>query len=80
MNCTSCHPTDGLTTGDHRRHIDNENMECAECHADVVDAGRTVIGAALPINRESDVRMAQGSYDAAAQRCSNLACHGSKSW
>lgn len=81
LACGACHSTNGTgMSGDHRRHIGEENMRCSECHGDVVNANMGVINAGLHINGAREVKMAQGTYNAATRQCSNLACHGTETW
>lgn len=81
LACAACHATNGTgMSGDHRRHIVEENMRCSQCHGDVVDANMGVINAALHVNGAREVKMAQGTYNAATRQCSNLACHGTETW
>lgn len=67
-------------SGDHRRHIVQENMRCSECHGDVVNANMGIINPGLHVNGAHEVKMAQGTFSAATRRCSNLACHGTETW
>ncbi|MBZ0234485.1 MAG: CxxxxCH/CxxCH domain-containing protein [Deltaproteobacteria bacterium] len=81
LACGSCHATNGTgMSGDHRRHIIEENMRCSECHGDVVDANMGVINASLHVNGAREVKMAQGTYSVANRQCSNLACHENETW
>jgi predicted CxxxxCH...CXXCH cytochrome family protein len=81
LGCTSCHGTTGGTLGgEHGTHL-GEGFQCVECHQDVVDRNRTVIGGPLHVNGQRDVSIARGgTYNAAQRRCSNLACHGAETW
>lgn len=81
LACGACHSTNGTgMSGDHRRHIIEENMRCSECHGDVVNANMAVINAGLHVNGAREVKMAQGTYNAATRGCSNLACHENETW
>ncbi|MBK7539453.1 MAG: CxxxxCH/CxxCH domain-containing protein [Myxococcales bacterium] len=80
LACTSCHTMDGTgMSGDHRRHL-RENIQCSGCHADVINAGRTIINAALHVNGLHEVKMGAGTYNPNTRRCSNLACHENETW
>ena len=82
MTCTSCHPTTSLTSGEHKKHIKDENMKCSQCHQTVVDAGMAIINAALHVDGVKQVKMTTGTYNTANKSCSGLGngCHGTKSW
>jgi predicted CxxxxCH...CXXCH cytochrome family protein len=81
LACTSCHNLTGTgMSGDHRRHIGEENMRCSQCHATVVDANRNVINANLHINGVHEVKMTNGTYNATTRQCSNTGCHGTETW
>jgi predicted CxxxxCH...CXXCH cytochrome family protein len=81
LPCTGCHPTNGTNmSGDHRKHIVGENMKCSQCHAQVVNAAMTIIDANLHVNGVHEVKMAQGTYNAATRQCSGTGCHGTETW
>ncbi|HWO21173.1 MAG TPA: CxxxxCH/CxxCH domain-containing protein [Kofleriaceae bacterium] len=81
LACTSCHSINGTNmSGDHRRHIGEENMRCSQCHATVVDANRNIINANLHVNGLHEVKMANGTYNATTRACSNTGCHNTKIW
>jgi predicted CxxxxCH...CXXCH cytochrome family protein len=81
LACGACHSINGTgMSGDHRRHIGEENMRCSECHGDVVDANLGVVNATLHVNGAREVKMAQGTFNAATRQCTNLACHGTETW
>jgi predicted CxxxxCH...CXXCH cytochrome family protein len=81
LGCTSCHGvTGGTLSGRHGTHF-AEGFECVECHRDVVDRGRTIIGPARHVDGARDVSIARGgTFDPAQRRCTNLACHGAENW
>jgi hypothetical protein len=90
MTCTSCHPTTALATGKHKKHIQDENMKCSECHETVVNTNMAVIGLALHVNGAKEVKMSAGgpenvpanaTYNPTTKACSNLGgCHGTEKW
>ena len=81
LACTSCHSINGTgMSGDHRRHIGEENMRCSQCHGTVVDANRNIINANLHVNGVHEVKMANGTFNAATRQCSNTGCHGTETW
>jgi predicted CxxxxCH...CXXCH cytochrome family protein len=81
LACGACHSVNGTgMSGDHARHINEENMRCSQCHATVVNQNMTIIGAALHVNGVHEVKMANGTYNPATRQCSNTACHGTETW
>jgi len=81
LPCTGCHATNGTNmSGDHRRHIVEENMKCSECHQTVVDANMGIIAPQLHVNGVHEVKMANGTYSPATRQCSNTGCHNTKVW
>lgn len=81
LSCTGCHQTNGTgMSGDHRRHIIEENMKCSECHATVVDAAMSITTPALHVDGVHQVKMANGTYNPATRVCSNTGCHGNETW
>ncbi|MGE0395164.1 MAG: CxxxxCH/CxxCH domain-containing protein [Kofleriaceae bacterium] len=79
--CTSCHQTNGTgMSGDHRRHIGEENMECSECHGTVVNAAMVITAPALHVNGVHEVKMVAGTFNPATRVCSNTGCHGNETW
>ncbi len=81
LACGACHSMTGTgMSGDHRRHIINEGMKCAQCHADVIDAAQVIKNASLHINGLHEVKMANGTFNAATRTCTNTQCHGTETW
>jgi predicted CxxxxCH...CXXCH cytochrome family protein len=83
LTCTSCHPTNGTgMSGDHKKHIQDENMKCAECHQTVVNAAQAIIAPALHVDGAKQVKMPTGTYTPTTKACSGLpnGCHGTKTW
>lgn len=81
LACGACHSMTGTNmSGDHLRHIGEENMECSECHADVVNAANTIIKAELHVNGVHEVKMVRGTYNPATRTCTNTSCHGPETW
>jgi len=81
LACGACHSMTGTNmSGDHRRHIGEENMKCSECHGDVVNAAQTIINANLHVNGVHEIKMANGTYNAANRSCTNTGCHGTETW
>jgi predicted CxxxxCH...CXXCH cytochrome family protein len=81
LACGGCHSVTGANmSGDHLRHIGEENMECSECHETVVNAAQVIINANLHVNGVHEVKMLRGTYNAATRACSNTSCHGIETW
>jgi predicted CxxxxCH...CXXCH cytochrome family protein len=83
LTCTSCHPTNGQgMSGDHKKHIADENMECSECHQTVVNAAMGIIAPGLHVNGLKEVKMPVGTWTPANRSCSGLPgnCHNTKTW
>jgi predicted CxxxxCH...CXXCH cytochrome family protein len=85
--CTSCHGSPP-STGKHSKHVGGEGVACYVCHNAVVTASNAIADATLHVNGAKDVRLGgtwsgnsiTGTWTAGARTCSNLSCHGSKSW
>lgn len=81
LACGGCHSTTGTgMSGDHRRHIGEENMTCSECHGTVVNANMGIIAAPLHVNGVHEVKMINGTYNPATRSCANTGCHGTETW
>lgn len=81
LACTSCHATSGAgMSGQHGKHLREDRLKCSQCHRDVVDQNMVIIKADLHVNGVHEVRMAQGTWNAATRQCSNTGCHNTKSW
>jgi predicted CxxxxCH...CXXCH cytochrome family protein len=81
LPCTGCHSTNGSgQSGEHRKHVGEENMACADCHLDVVNAQLAIIAPALHVNGVHEVRMPTGTWNPANRTCSNTGCHGTETW
>lgn len=72
LSCTSCHPAATQSSG----HLWHTSFGCETCHAAVVSSSTQVLNPDLHVNGSVDVSMAAGVWDAAAQTCSDTACHG----
>ena len=83
LTCNSCH-NDGsnpqVMSGDHKKHIADERMKCSQCHAQVVNAAKSIIAPALHVDGVKQVQMAQGTYTPSTRKCSNTGCHGTETW
>ena len=86
LTCTSCHPA-GVTnaqtmSGEHKKHIVDENMKCNACHQTVVNATLVITTPALHVNGLKDVKMPVGTWTPTTKACSGLpgGCHGTKTW
>ena len=65
-------------SGKHKKHIDDENMKCFECHESVVNGGFNIISPARHVNGVKDVQMtAGGTWTPSNKKCSGLpnGCH-----
>jgi predicted CxxxxCH...CXXCH cytochrome family protein len=82
QNCDSCHAyydNSNNLSGEHEKHIKDKNMECSECHKNVINSSNVIINKALHINGSPDVSMDNGTYSGGS--CSDLVgCHGSEDW
>lgn len=84
MDCGGCHAfqdsgtaTIGTMSGEHQRHIVNENSACFECHGMTVDATDAIADATLHVNGTVE-HLFPGTdvtYDPVAGTC-NGTCHG----
>lgn len=75
--CGTCH-TLPPATGRHALHA-QRNLTCSTCHGAVVDSQMNIINATLHNNGTKDV---SGTFDWSSpnKRCSNVGCHGVKTW
>ncbi|QQR91003.1 MAG: CxxxxCH/CxxCH domain-containing protein [Myxococcales bacterium] len=85
VECGSCHSTNaansGQMSGRHQLHVQSKGVTCRECHNEVIDSGMNIINADLHINGQRNILFSGGgNWDSSARRCSNISCHGSKSW
>jgi predicted CxxxxCH...CXXCH cytochrome family protein len=87
MECDSCHQSPQVgqqangMSGRHDKHIRDKRVDCVECHAEVVDGNRNIIGGQLHVDGQRNILMPEGGdWDPATRRCTNLACHENESW
>jgi len=85
--CSGCHQgqnTNGSgMSGEHKKHIADENMKCFECHQSVVNSGFNIVNAGLHVNGVKDVKMSNGgTWNSSNKSCSGLGngCHGTEKW
>ncbi len=82
LGCDGCH--DYRTSleidmsGRHAFHL-NSGVECAACHAEVVDATDRVTDFQRHVNGAVDVSVLAGDYDASTASCES-GCHASRTW
>ncbi|HEU0034987.1 MAG TPA: CxxxxCH/CxxCH domain-containing protein [Kofleriaceae bacterium] len=82
VTCLSCH---GGKANEYQNlggsHDHHKLEQCADCHLDVVATGSTQItNVLLHINKAKDVRLKNGTFNAATRTCTNLVCHGTETW
>jgi predicted CxxxxCH...CXXCH cytochrome family protein len=84
-DCGSCHDVGSdpeSLSGKHKKHINDENLDCMECHQTVVNLQLDIIGPANHVNSIKDVSIFRGgTYQGGS--CSGLdgaTCHGTESW
>jgi predicted CxxxxCH...CXXCH cytochrome family protein len=77
LTCQSCHPQAGLTTR-HAIHL-GMGFTCNLCHGDTVAANGTISNPAKHGNCTRDVK-GTFTYAPATKTCSNVGCHGTKTW
>jgi predicted CxxxxCH...CXXCH cytochrome family protein len=87
VTCTSCHgnPPD---TGKHKKHVSDKRIACYVCHNAVVNSSNGFVDRTLHVNGVDNVKLGgthdgktvTGTWNASNRSCSNLSCHGSKSW
>jgi predicted CxxxxCH...CXXCH cytochrome family protein len=81
LACGRCHSVTGNNmSGKHDKHINDENMNCNECHLAVVSQNQQIIAPALHVNGVHEVQMPVGTWNPANRQCSNTGCHGTETW
>lgn len=81
--CGSCHDVNGnlfTMSGQHNRHVIEKNIDCYRCHDATVDASRNIIGLDVHVNGSVEVVFSSGQGTFDGTNCSNVGCHGTKSW
>lgn len=82
--CGGCHASKAsgsaawaLMSGDHRRHLGENNINCQDCHGLTTTTGTTVTNPALHINKLREIKFSAAgfTYDPATRRCTGT-CHG----
>jgi len=83
-SCGSCHDVGtnpSLLRGEHKKHVQEENIICQRCHASTVDTIPAIIGKALHINSVNNVNFYPNTGSYSNGTCSNPAgCHGTEHW
>lgn len=75
LSCSSCH-NDPATTDKHPKHTGTYTYKCVECHADTVNASKTVIG--NHVNNAKNIRFGGAIADSGTYtrpNCSSTYCH-----
>lgn len=82
--CGGCHASKAsgeaawaLMSGDHRKHLQENNINCQDCHGLTTTTGTTVTNPALHINKLREIKFSAAgfTYDPATRRCTGT-CHG----
>jgi len=76
-NCSGCHGFPP-TTGEHTKHK-AKGMKCSGCHSEVVDSSNKIISVTKHKDGTKDIK-GSFTWDAKTKSCSNIGCHGTKSW
>jgi len=76
--CGSCH---GMppSTGRHSLHVSNQGLKCSSCHGCVVNSSQNIISTTLHQNGSKNV-CGTLTWNAGTKQCSNVGCHGTKTW
>lgn len=80
--CGSCHDdgtTPALLAWKHEFHIIEGGLQCADCHATVVDTGKQIIGKALHVNGQVEFAIRDSSLCASCHGGNGVgctSCHG----
>ncbi|NIO27684.1 MAG: CxxxxCH/CxxCH domain-containing protein [Candidatus Latescibacteria bacterium] len=84
-DCGSCHDVGSnpnSLSGQHRDHIQEENLDCIECHVSVVSRQLSIIDKKLHVDGLKTVAFLKGgTYQSGS--CSGLnstSCHGTEDW
>lgn len=82
--CGSCHDVGanpGNLSGQHRKHVLEENVECYECHSSTVDANLAIIGKLVHVNGQKTVAFGARQITYQNSTCSGPgACHEAENW
>jgi len=81
--CGSCHAATGdyaSLSGQHWRHLVEENIQCYQCHSTTVDAGLAIIGLDIHVDGTKDVSFSSGQGSYTNGQCTNTGCHSTESW
>lgn len=83
LGCTGCHD-DGTNGGVNMSGAHDDHLVlgqgCNTCHGQVMNAGGNFVDADLHINGYHEVTPGAGTWDANAQFCANVGCHGDRPW
>ena len=78
LTCTSCHGTNGPTTGRHTFHVVSQGFACSNCHGAGYDfAARTVNTAT---HQDGIVEVTVSNWNATAKTCGGCHSAGSRTW
>jgi hypothetical protein len=83
--CDGCHPDQGSSpdawdrmSGEHKKHLDDANASCSDCHYAVVRNGQAIHDPSLHVDGDADVRMDPGTgITWSGSSCGGGSCHGS---
>jgi hypothetical protein len=78
LACTSCHGTNGPTTGRHTFHIVSQGFACSTCHGTGYNFAAQTVNAAT--HQDGIVQVTVSNWNAAARTCGGCHSAGSRTW
>jgi hypothetical protein len=78
LACTSCHGTNGPTSGAHTFHVVSRGYACSSCHGAGYDFGARTVNAAT--HQDGIVEVTLSNWNAATRTCGGCHSAGSRNW
>jgi predicted CxxxxCH...CXXCH cytochrome family protein len=83
--CGSCHDVGSNLedlSGEHKKHVEDEGLDCEECHETVVNASMAIIDPALHVNGVKNVSLLRGGrfQGGGCTGLNGATCHGAENW
>ncbi len=83
--CGSCHNVGSDLedlSGEHKKHVVDEGLDCEECHETVVNASMVIIDPALHVNGTKNVSLLRGGrfQNGGCTGLNGATCHGAETW
>ena len=81
--CGDCHdygPHPGILSGEHEKHVIDEDIQCYQCHSTAVDADLNFVDKWVHVDGVNTISFSSGLGFWSNGQCTGTGCHGKEDW